>query len=538
MLRVNTERRFLPRFKNQGLAPSNVSKKSALLLLAIVILGALLGIYGLAEKSYWDDELLSMFHARSLNNIPAFLSLQYGNAHPPLYFLLLRFWMMLGGQSEGWTRLLSVLLGLPALVLIFLIGKRLSLARGLYPRASAAEADPQAKLGAPAAVDDKAGLWASLLYAIMPLMLIYNRELRMYSLFVTLSCLTLYLLLRIVEEEKFLWWALYSLATFLTLIAHYHGLLVLFAQGLFFLLYAIRSGRPLPKLLHFGLAAGAALLLFLPFLPALLDAVRGTTDIMWRSGAKSIVVSIGYLAFSLALGQTIMPWNILAIIGALGFAVLLIAGLKTCRKNSNIVFLMLSYGVIVFIVGPIISHNMPRYYLFFVPLMCLFLATGLARAANRIIIFAALALLLVSWASSGLNYYAGREFHVLSSVDPTREVADYLSKNAAPGDAIIGGTQSLRLYYLPQHVLKNPIAASLPQFLQNAPDIPPTVWLVVNNPISTEKGDAMRGELTATYGYKLEENRRFLRDPNFARKQKYFKKPFAEYRIDVFRFHK
>ena len=488
------------------------TKKSALLLLAIVILGALLGVYGLAEKSYWDDELLSILHARSLNNIPALLALQYGNAHPPLYFLLLRFWMMLGGQSEGWTRLLSVLLGLPALVLIFLIGKRLH--------------------------SDKAGLWASLLYAIMPLMLIYNRELRMYSLFVTLSCLTLYLLLRIMEGEKWHWWVLYSLATFLTLIAHYHGLLVLFAQGLFFLIYALRSGRPFPKLLHFGLAAGAALLLFLPFLPALLDAVRGTTDIMWRSGAKSIVVSIGYLAFSLALGQTIMPWNILAIAGALGFAVLLAAGLKACLKKTNILFLMISYGAIVFIVGPLVSHNMPRYYLFFVPLLCLFLASALAKAANRIIIFAALSLLIVSWAVSGLNYYAGREFHVLSSVDPTREVAEYLSKSAASGDAIIGGTQVLRLYYLPQRALKNPIAANLSKFFENTPNLPPAVWLVVNNPISTDKGDAARGELTATFGYKLEETRRFLRDPNFARKQKYFKKPFAEYRIDVFKFHK
>ena len=29
MLRVDTERRFLPRFKNRGLAPSNVSKNTA-----------------------------------------------------------------------------------------------------------------------------------------------------------------------------------------------------------------------------------------------------------------------------------------------------------------------------------------------------------------------------------------------------------------------------------------------------------------------------------------------------------------------------
>jgi hypothetical protein len=31
MLRVDTERRFLPRFKNRGLAPSNVSKEKDLM---------------------------------------------------------------------------------------------------------------------------------------------------------------------------------------------------------------------------------------------------------------------------------------------------------------------------------------------------------------------------------------------------------------------------------------------------------------------------------------------------------------------------
>jgi type IV pilus assembly protein PilV len=40
MLRVDTERRFLPRFKNRGLAPSNVSKGFSLIeiLIALVIL--------------------------------------------------------------------------------------------------------------------------------------------------------------------------------------------------------------------------------------------------------------------------------------------------------------------------------------------------------------------------------------------------------------------------------------------------------------------------------------------------------------------
>ncbi len=477
----------------------------------IVVLGTFLGFYRLSDKSYWDDELLSIFHARSLTNIPALLSLQVGNAHPPLYFLLLRLWMIPGGQSEGWTRLLSVLLGLPAIGLVYLIGKRLA--------------------------GQKAGLWAALLYTVMPLMLIYNRELRMYSLFVTLSCLSLYLLLRALDRGRILDWIFYSLATFLTLITHYHGLLVMLAQGIFVLADAVLSKRNRPQLFRFLIAAGVALILFQPFLPAFLDAFTGKSG-MWQADANSGFIAVAYLAFSLALGQTIMPWNPLAVIGAVGFFVLLSAGLMPYRKNTKLTVLILSYGLVVFIVGPIVSHNMPRYYLFFVPLLCLCLSNGLSKIKKKSIVFVALFLLTVSWVVSDFNYYANREFHVMGTVDPSREVAEYLSKAAAPDDAIIGGTQSFRMYYLPRLGLKNPIASSLQQFSQDHGALPSTVWLVVFNPVSTEKSKIMIRGLTEAGSYEQTGLRRFMRDPNYSRKQKYFRKDFAEYRIDVFKFQK
>jgi uncharacterized membrane protein len=475
-------------------------------------LAAFLWTYRLAAKSYWDDEVLSIYHAQSLTKVSALLSLQMGNAHPPLYFLLLRFWMMAGSDREVWTRLLSALLAMPTLFLIFLIGRRFS--------------------------SPRAGLMGAFLYAIMPLTLIYNREVRMYSLFVTLSCLSLYLLLKTIEKDSWYLWILFSLVTVLTLITHYHGFLVLFAEGVFFLLYEIVVERKSSKILRFIEASVLALLFYLPFVPALLDARFGTTGVMWQSGAKSFLVSLGYLGFSLALGQTIMPWNILAVLGGAAVAVLTVLGLLSLRKDRKFLILLLAYAAVVFAVGPVVSHNMPRYYVFFVPLLCLFLAHSAIVIPRKIPVVLLSVLVLASWAVSDLNYYANREFHVMGTVDPSREVAEYLSKAAAPDDAIIGGTQSFRRYYLMRLGLKNPIGSSLQQFSQDHGSLPPTVWLVVFNPISTKNSKIMIRMLTEDYGYHLADIRRYLRDPNYLKKQKYFRKKFAEYRIEVFKYQK
>jgi len=483
-----------------------MSRKSAWILLGLLALGLALGLYGLSAKSYWDDEYLSLVHARSLGDVRHVLSLQAGNAHPPLYFLLLRLWLAVGGEGESWTRLLSVLLGLPAVVFVFLIGKRLA--------------------------DERTGLLAAGLYTIMPLMLIYDRELRMYSLFVSLACLSLLALLRAMEDQGPAAWMLYALSVFLMLVTHYHGLLVLTAQGLFCLIQALRGPKPVPRLARFGCAAAGGLILFLPFLPAFIQALK-TTPAMWQAEANSGLVGLAYLAFSLVLGQTVMPWQWPAIAGAAGAALLLATGLASFRKAANIWILALSFGGVTFLLGPLVSHNMPRYYVFFVPVLCLALASSFWTAPRRGIALGAILLLGASWGASGANYYAGRDFHILGGLDPSREVAEFLAARVGPDDAIIGGTQVLRLYYLPRSGASCPIAPDLDQYLAAHGGLPPTVWLAIYHPVSTERGEAIRRTLMEAYGYRVDDDTRFLRDPHFARKQKFFRKPFAEYRIEV-----
>jgi 4-amino-4-deoxy-L-arabinose transferase-like glycosyltransferase len=479
------------------------------LLLTIIILAFGLWSYSLGTKSFWTDEVLSIFHAQALTNMSSLVTLQFNNAHPPGFFLLLRFWLLLHSDSEEFTRLLSVLLAIPTIPCIYLIGKHI--------------------------VSRSVGIFASFLYAIMPLMLIYNREVRMYSMFITLSCISLLLLLKAIEKDRIIYWVLFSLITFVTLSTHYHAFLILIAQGIFLLLYSLKSENRWRLNKSFTLGSSLALLLFLPFVPALIDAVR-TSGAMWQSGAKSILVSTGYLIFSLFLGQTVMPWNPVAVVGCIAVLTLCISALWYHRSNRILLLMLVSYGLVVFVIGPIISHNMPRYYLFLVPLICVLLASGIIAIRRRAISFLLSIFLLLSWAVADLNYYAGKQFHIMATVDPWREVAVFLRKVVSNNDKIIVPfTQSLNLYYLPRYGLKDKMLTDVIELNKSREYLPENVWVVVCNPSSTNSGLNIRETLIGKYGYLVMDTERFLRDENYLYKGIFFNKTFAEYRIEVFK---
>jgi mannosyltransferase len=474
----------------------------------VLFLAFLLWSYDLSGKSFWDDEILSIHHAQLLTVPSSLFSLQVGNAHPPGYFLLLRFWMLLGGGNESWVRLLSVILGLFTIPCIYFIAKRLA--------------------------SSTVACLASSLYVLMPLMLIYNREARMYSLFVTFSCLSLLLLLAALERDKTSDWVLFSLATFLTLITHYHGLLVLTAQSIFFLAYLPQAARRKRLVSRFAFAVGVALILFLPYVPALINAIESTGG-MWRSGAKSILISRAYLVFSLLLGQTIMPWRPIAMLGAGGVLILLGSYIWQNRKNRRLVKLYASYIFVTLIVGPAVSHDMPRYYLFCVPLLCIAIASGIVYMRSHIVSVVATTLLLICWGNSAVNYFNGKDFHIMAHVDPWRDVADFIKVNMKPDDKVVAEhMQALNSYYLPNLGLRAQTIVDISQLTDINNSLRKSIWLVILNPEYTKLGIDRIQILTGDkFNYELLSTARFLRDPNHANKAVFFNKKFAEYRIEV-----
>jgi hypothetical protein len=132
-------------------------------LLLILILAVLLRLAGLGWRSLWLDEVLSIRQAaRPLSEIWA------GTGelrHPPLYYLLLHFWLRLG-EGEAVIRLLSALFSLATVGLVYGLGRGVDRDR------------------------PETALLAAALLALAPLDLWYAQEARMYALVAACGALT------------------------------------------------------------------------------------------------------------------------------------------------------------------------------------------------------------------------------------------------------------------------------------------------------------------------------------------------------------
>lgn len=92
--------------------------------LGIVVVGAVLRIYGLGDDSFWLDEAHTAEFTKL--SLPELLSWSdpYDLGNPPGYVLLLKIWTQVS-RSDEWMRAMSVLAGTATLPVVYLIGLRL-----------------------------------------------------------------------------------------------------------------------------------------------------------------------------------------------------------------------------------------------------------------------------------------------------------------------------------------------------------------------------------------------------------------------------
>ncbi len=140
------------------------------LLLAILILATGLRLLHISHQSFWLDEVETVNTVRR-----AIPSLTMSGTTPPLYYIIVSYWMRLVPETEAMLRLPSVLFGIGAVALLFLLGRRL--------------------------LGSRAGLIAALLMAVSPFHIHYSQEARAYSLMVLLTLLSWLALIRVLDRE-------------------------------------------------------------------------------------------------------------------------------------------------------------------------------------------------------------------------------------------------------------------------------------------------------------------------------------------------
>jgi uncharacterized membrane protein len=489
-------------------------RRSVGVLGALIVAGLSLRWFNLGAKNLWLDELLSLNHARQIAGWTSFLASGFGDAHPPMYFLVLKGWLLLAGGDAS-ARWLSVLFGVAVIPATFVLARQF--------------------------FSTRLSLLSSLLVAVSPLFLLYDREVRNYSQFTLLSVLSLWFLMRALREGRSASWVGYTTLTVLNIYTHYHAFLLI-AGEMAFVALRVSSHRGRLKALLLSLALVG--LSYLPMLPTLLKHISFVGSVLTEGGRFPVTLGYwvrpAYIGFALSLGQTLLPWKPLAIAGGAAVLVFLVFAVRTLRFQREAATFLAACFLLPLGLGTLFSDAMPRYYLFLAPLFYIILASGIA-AVPRVVVRGILAVVLaVAWGVGLGNYYANRDFHVLAHVDPWREVGQLLRTGVSTGDVVIQVALKPPIEADPLgYALGFPIAirgedilADLPRLTANGTAA--RVWLIVSESTLQQPGLGAATWLSGNYAQCTEH--RYRHDPDYSLKKRFFRKDFAEYRIRVYRF--
>ncbi|TKJ31040.1 MAG: hypothetical protein CEE40_03030 [Chloroflexi bacterium B3_Chlor] len=282
-------------------SPSRVH--SAALLTLLVFLAFSLFTFRLEYQSLWYDEGFSVYLAEmSLGEITARTA---RDIHPPFYYYILHFWLILFGNSEFALRFLSVIFGVLSVPLIHAVGRRL--------------------------LGSVSGLLAAALVTISPLFLWYSQEARMYTLVTFLCLLSTYLLLRVMDGrgKRILLWTGYVLSNAVAVYAHFYAFFVLCFQSLLLLgWWALWSkGRVRerwPTLVSGLLCQLSVLGAYLPWSGFVLQ--RYGADVSYWKGTLRVSEVLRKTLITFSTGHSVL--EVIAQPIALGYLLIVLAGLS------------------------------------------------------------------------------------------------------------------------------------------------------------------------------------------------------------------
>jgi uncharacterized membrane protein len=442
--------------------PNTLGERRQRLLVTIIALGAFaLRLVHLGRDSLWYDETVSVHLAGQ--RAAELIAHTARDIHPPLYYLLLRGWLLLAGYPTGqadpasfglefMAAFMSLFFGVLLVPLTWQLARRLRL-RHPVP------------------------LLSAILIAISPFGVWYSQEVRMYTLGAALGLLcllaTLPFLERCASPARLRRAALlYTAAAAAGMYTLYYFAFLLVSLNLLvvsdLLVRSAKGDRERKEkgshrlVLWFGAQAGA-LLLYLPWLPVAWRQATNPPVPPWRT-APQILDALVESWTALSFGQSASParfWPLLLLVGAL----VVIGVISTRRSPINNSPFTIHHSTILLVAafGPpllilLASLATPLYharYLFtYSPSFSVLLAMGLAalwrwrQPIGRWLAGLALALLVLGSALSLRAFWTDPAF----AADDHRAAVRELAQRWRPGDVILanaGYTYTTLLTYWP-----------------------------------------------------------------------------------------
>lgn len=337
-------------------------------------------LYNITTPVLWLDEAFSVYLSRMP---PGQILLHTArDVHPPLYYLLLHYWMALFGDGLLAVRGLSVFTG----VATVLVAMHLTLQMA----------------------NRRAALVAGLLMAVLPIAVRYSQEVRMYSLLALLLLVATFALMmwmRAPERRQYL--LLYALSLTAAFYTHYFAVLCALAHWLFMLLMSGEAGRRYVWSKAWWLCNLSIALMFLPWLPTLLAQMANPGAVSWIPEVTLHSVPSTLWQFLALEPGTGHAWPVFWLL-PLSIAGLSLVIARADDAPSKPCWLILAFTWIPLLAAWLLSYALPlfmaRYLLFTSSGLVIVLAVLLDRQASRQVSVAiAMAALIVSLNVAGLH---------------------------------------------------------------------------------------------------------------------------------------
>ncbi len=428
--------------------------------------------------------------------------------HPPLYDLILHFWLRWTGGNFDYLRLPSILFFLAGLFLLGRAARQITLTPG-----------------------GNAVIWVGVLW---PFGFYYGRLATWYSFsFFLVAGLTLSYLKYLEDQTPGRWAALFVFCACLVW-TNYFGWAVLACLAADQVLRR-RSKEPAasPKAV-----LGIAALLCVCFLP-LFSAFRSelTSGMNFHQGARTILANMAFSVFSLSVSESVAPWYWWLSVPA-GLAILLCVGLVAWRLPRP-ARRFLIYGACLIVAMGVIGILNTRRLLMISPWVLLPVGIAIETAKPRWATFGLAAALLVIGAAGWYGIYSRRFYSAPRFIEPWQEVAEDAAAKIRGGATVISDHPPFLLYLT--YILRVPnqngpwkFEGMLPETVKHPQVFSAADWLGTGHPPSGKVllvrggSNLLWSEATNEAARRLDQScgsissRLRMRDEGYAWKQRFF----------------
>jgi 4-amino-4-deoxy-L-arabinose transferase-like glycosyltransferase len=282
--------------------------------LVLALVAVLIRIKTAFAGGIWADEgfFLLVVQSPSFREMVDFL--HYHESHPPLFYAVVRIWMLVFGNTDTSVRLLCALLGAGIIPAVYVTGRRL--------------------------FSKRAALLAVLLVIVSPALNEHSTQIRPYGMMALLVLASCFSMLRAIERGRRSDWAIYVASTLLLLYVHNWAWLVVIGQhsAMIVHLFGRRKAQFKPLAVAWLYSWLVIVTGFLPWLSAFLYQVRnaGHAGVPLHGVVDAIellVFGIFSSAQTLFFGRIVHP-AIVALVGMAAAIACAVVGAQILRNRT------------------------------------------------------------------------------------------------------------------------------------------------------------------------------------------------------------